>query len=101
MAQEKKKYRLVRGTHMVPKPGFQLDIDPTEESHAMAKAGDIVELNDEQFKAFGDKFAPLETGAIDVRDGELAKTEAAKVEAAKTGQIIDPNKPVKPTTLRT
>ncbi len=46
----------------------------------------------EQFKAFKHKFAPLGTGATDVRDADVEEFEAAKLQAALTGQNVDPNK---------
>jgi hypothetical protein len=93
MAQMKSKYRLVKGTHMVPRPTFVQDKDPTEESHALANEGDVVELTDEQFKSFGDKFAPIGEDAVELRDDQTANLNQAKLEAAKTGQTVNPNKP--------
>lgn len=93
---DRKPYRLKPGkTHRVPNPNYvEGKDDAATESHLIASEGDIVYLNDEQFKSFRDKFAPISTDSTDVRDDDDATLEAAKVAAAKTRQNINPNKPL-------
>jgi len=95
MAREKKKYRLIRGTHRVPNPDFVEGSD-AEESHKIAEVGDIIWLTDDQFKAFKDKFAPLGSDATDVRDEDQEELDNAKIEAARTGENVNPNAPKDP-----
>lgn len=85
-------YRLIMGTHQVPNPNFQQDKDDPVESHVTAKVGDIVHLNEDQFKAFKHKFRPVSTEGTDTRDADAQELEDAKVQAALTGQTVDPNK---------
>jgi len=94
-----KPYRLISGTHHIPNPEYSAPShdDPTREgygegSHLEVKVGDVVQLNDEQFKAFKHKFAPLGTASTDVRDADQAQLDFAKVQAVVTGQNVDPNK---------
>lgn len=93
---ERKAYRLKPGkSHRVPNPDYvEGKDDAATESHKIATEGDIVYLNDEQFKSFRDKFTPVSTDSTDVRDDDDATLAAAKVAAAKTGQNINPNKPL-------
>lgn len=97
MAREKKPYRLTRGTHRMPNPNFVQDRDdPESESHVVAQVGDTCFLNDDQYKAFKDKFSPIATDSTDVKDADVAELDAAKLAAVATGQNIDPNKPIAP-----
>ena len=91
-----KKYRLTRGTHYVARPGHDPEKDNPEDSHAVAQVGDIVDLTDDQYKAFKDKFVPAEQEAVTLKDDEAANKLAAEAVAAATGQTIDPNKPLEP-----
>jgi hypothetical protein len=96
MAEVKKKYRLKQGqTHWAPNPEFKEGSDPSG-SHYEAKDGALVELTDDQFKAFHDKFDPAESAASSVRDADNAELESAKQTAAVTGTSQNPN--AKPTT---
>jgi hypothetical protein len=105
MAKELKKYRLKRGTHRLPNPEFDpanTKASEAQPSHFVAKAGDEVELNDDQYAAFMDKFEPLEGEASEAADREKAKMEAAIKEAEEKHESVDPNivKPVdSPSTL--
>ena len=99
---ETKNYRLLRGTHRVVNPDFKAG-DPPETSHRIAEKGDLVPLSDEQFKAFKDKFAPVDTDGTDIRDADDAQLEEAKAKAVRTGQTVNPNEtaPPKSTTTTT
>jgi len=95
MAKATKKYRLKYGTHSVPNPEYKPDPeDPTvdtRDSHYNVEAGALVELNDDQYAAFQDKFEPAESAASDVKSAQTANLEAAKTQAAATGQAVNPN----------
>jgi hypothetical protein len=91
MAKPTKAYRLTKGTHSVPNPSYNADTDEPEQSHKDAQVGDVVMLNDDQFRAFRDKFVPVESEATDVRDADTKKLADAKAQAAKTGQNVNPN----------
>jgi hypothetical protein len=88
-----RQYRLKRGTHQIPNP----DYDPTSSqpvaSHVVAVAGDVVDLTDEQFKSFHDRFVPLSSESAEVRDDNDEALENAKRVAARTGEPQDPNVP--------
>lgn len=96
MAIERKNYKLLPGkTHRVPNPNYiEGKDDAATESHVQAKEGDIVQLTDEQYKSFKDKFIPVGSDASSVRDRDAEELETAKVQAAKTGQMVDPNKAI-------
>jgi len=101
MAVPTKKYRLKTGVgkHFVPNPDFKAEDEGADSSNPRqyeAPPGSIVDLTDDQFRAFHNKFEPVEVAATDVRDGEAQKLEDAKVIAASTGQNVNPNAPMPP-----
>lgn len=89
--QATKKYRLMRGTHDVPNPEFDPDSDDPVRSHVRLEPGALVELNDDQYKAFHDRFEPAESAASDVKTADQAQLQAAKAEAVRTGTTVNPN----------
>jgi hypothetical protein len=64
--------------------------DP-EAMHQKVFAGALVPLNEDQYAAFKDKFVPAESAASEVADADAAQLETAKVQAAVTGQNVNPN----------
>lgn len=95
---DKKPYRLMTGTHRVPNPSFDQKSDDPETSHVLAQEGDIVYLTDDQYKSFKDKFRPTESEGTEIKDGDEAEFTAAKLKAAATGEMVNPN--AKPPTAK-
>lgn len=90
-----KLYRLKRGTHSVPNPNADpLFAGDPEAMHFRAVKGDIIPLNDDQYKAFKDKFEPIEGEASDVAAADAKELSDAKLLAASTGQTVNPNIPL-------
>jgi hypothetical protein len=84
-------------SHSVPNPDAEPAFagDP-EAAHTLAHSGDLVPLNEDQYKAFKDKFDPAESGASDVAAADAAELIAAKTLAQQTGQTVNPNVPQPP-----
>jgi len=92
MALPTKRYRLVSNKdHRVPNPDYVEGKSDPIESHVTAKKGDIVSLTDEQFKAFKDKFVPVDNAATSTRDTDADALLAAQQIAEETGENVDPN----------
>ena len=91
MAELLKKYRLMHGKHRAVNPEYNPEKDGPEKSHYLATEGALLDLTDVQYEAFKDKFEPAESVASDVKSADQAKMAAAKIQAAKTGQPVNPN----------
>jgi len=90
-----KPYRLMSGKHVFPNPEFVSGyVTAPELSHIRAEVGDVVELTDNQYKAFKDRFIPIDEKGHDVKDADAEVLENAKKAAAKTGEMVDPNQPI-------
>lgn len=88
-----KKYRLHHGSHMYPNPEYAAGyVTVPELSHVRAQVGDVVELTDSQYRSFKDRFTPIDEGGSDVKNADAEVLENAKKAAAKTGEMVDPNR---------